>query len=409
MPRFSMSFWDGGRRMLDLDTPLYYASNKFKGYHGALTKSIYATAGPGGKFWLDIGRFTEANWFVSRNGEWTTPWQARVVSDFEMPKYAKDFAPTFAEVTDRQACAIGKLIQETDAKVALYYSGGIDSTITLSALIKNLSAKELKNLTVCLSMDSIIENPAFFDRFIKNKFALKDSATTQYTHLIDEGYYAITADQGDCLFGTEAGIQMYFNHGFSEKDWGKRHYSEFADQIVAHFRQAENPDFGRLLYEKIVHNIRTATVPIYSLHDFFWWIIFNVRYLNCALRSSLSYYGGDDRRKSIHSAIINWFNHPDYQRWSMANNNNGEKIRDSLRTYKWAGRKYIYDLDKNDWYFNHKLKIMSLGSIIKRGNFVMDKYTLFGMDTDYNLLRLTQPEVRQYVETCLQRYQVDWL
>jgi hypothetical protein len=68
-----------------------------------------------------------------------------------------------------------------------------------------------------------------------------------------------------------------------------------------------------------------VAVSIYSLHDFFWWIIFNLRYSHCALRGPLFYYSGTEIREAIADYLINWYKTSDYQLWSMGNNNNGQK------------------------------------------------------------------------------------
>ena len=94
---------------------------------------------------------------------------------------------------------------------------------------------------------------------------------------------------------------------------------------------------------------------IHSLHDFFWWLIFNIKYLNCAVRGSL-YFNDRVEWKTAMDRIVNWFGHNDYQLWSMVNNNNGQKIKKTQASYKWAAREYIYDLDKNDWYKFFKIR-----------------------------------------------------
>lgn len=406
-------------------SPLYYATTRKAGFHGRVWDEIYPELGPGGKFWLDVSkRFGGINWLVSRHGDWTTPWPVAQVPGFEMPEFDPNFSLTFTEVTDRRALEVRDLIRNRDAKIALYYSGGIDSTISLAALLRNLTEEELKNVHVCMSVDSIIENPGFFQKFIYNRMNVLDSSVARYNEVLNQGFIAISCDQGDSLFGTEAALQLYhvqpnlmyhlsvasrnrISTLLEKSSAAELPFSEFADLIQLHFRVEENPEFGRIFYERLVQNIATSSVPVTTLHDFFWWFIFNLKYMHCALRAVISYSGGRDQRFALEQGIINWFHHPDYQRWSMKNNNNGEKIRGSSpTTYKWAGRKYLHEFDKNDWYFRHKLKLQSLGQIIHRSGSTLDNMTIFGMDNNYSILRLTDPAVLSSAKESLQSFQL---
>jgi 3'-phosphoadenosine 5'-phosphosulfate sulfotransferase (PAPS reductase)/FAD synthetase len=52
---------------------------------------------------------------------------------------------------------------------ALMFSGGMDSTLILASLLKNLNEEELESIMVCCSIHSLIENPEFWRRFVFNK------------------------------------------------------------------------------------------------------------------------------------------------------------------------------------------------------------------------------------------------
>ena len=143
-------------------------------------------------------------------------------------------------------------------------------------------------------------------------------------------------------------------------------------------------------------------------------MIFNIKYLNCSVRGAIYYNDRVSTEYVVKLGIINWFNGQDYQRWSMVNNNNGQKIIKGPATYKMAARQYIYDLDKNDWYFYFKIKLESLGLSIIHDQDVsntplnMRPNARFGMDTDYNLLYIDDPTVQDYIKHHLINYQKDW-
>jgi asparagine synthetase B (glutamine-hydrolysing) len=156
------------------------------GFYRQYWDELYPSLGPAGKYWLDLAHiFSGHNCLISRNGDWVSPWPFAVVPGFEMPKFEPHFSESFSDITDRRALEIRDLLRKTGAQVALYYSGGIDSTICLAALLRNLNAEELKNIHVCMSAESIQENPSFFEKFIYRKMNINlPSMPSQFAKLI---------------------------------------------------------------------------------------------------------------------------------------------------------------------------------------------------------------------------------
>jgi hypothetical protein len=271
----------------------------------------------------------------------------------------------------------------------------------------------------------------FWKNFIWGKFRIRDSSQNKYDDLIEAGYVAITADEGDCIFGTALGLTLYSNYDKyldnvsstskvrleaikNKLTSADVHYSEYKDIILQHFSIASNPNFAESFYDKFEKNIQTSTVPIQSLHDYFWWMIFNIKYLNCSVRGAIYYNDRVPCERAIKKGIINWFNGTDYQLWSMVNNNNREKIDFGPASYKMAARRYIHDLDKNDWYFYFKIKLESLGLSIVHDQTVIGIPTdlrpnaRFGMDSNYNLLYIDNPNVQDFIKSNLIDYKKDW-
>ena len=417
--------------MLDKEDSLYFSSIIFNGYQDDFWNQVREESGEAGKFIIDLGKRINPNRFVTRHGEWSLPWKQELPPTFEMPEYDPLFAKSFSQVTDERALEIKKLINEHNQKFAVMYSGGIDSTIVLCALIKNLTSEELKNVVIATSSHAIVENPTFWQQFVYGKFKILDSASMKYDSLIEMGYRPITADEGDCIFGTALGLTLYTNYdayliGMDQESRSRLsaikgkitsnevHYSQYKDVIIKHFSQPHDPMFGENFYNKFVKNIETSSVPIHSLHDFFWWMIFNIKYLNCSIRGAIYFNDRIPVKEAIYDWIVNWFNGADYQRWSMVNNNNGEKIGYSQSTYKMAGRKYIYDLDKNSWYFHFKVKLESLGGSIvyaqNNDNLPTEIHpnARFGLDKDFNILYIDDLVVQNYIRENVTNYKKDW-
>lgn len=417
--------------ILTKDKTLYLSGITYNHYQESFWESIRAESGSGGKFMLDLGIYYKPQRFVSRNGDWSMPWPQEIPPGFEMPEYNPAFNRSFDEITDDRAKQIAELIRTKNQKFAVMYSGGIDSTIIMAALIKNLTEEELKNVTVCANPYSMIENPMFWKKFIWGKFKLLDSGVTKYDELISLGLRPITADEGDCIFGTMGFLELQQNFEYYLEKLSPKsqtylrsirnkmtssdvHYSEFKDLIIEHWNIPTNKELGSSWYDKFEKNIKTSTVPIISLHDYYWWLLFNTKWVSCAIRSSVFLSDRINYKEVINDWAINWFNTPEYQQWSMVNNNNGEKIQLTATTYKMAARRYIYDLDKNDWYFYFKLKMGSLAPNVMFHQDVKDvpvelrPNARFGIDCDYNVLSIDNASVQEYIKSHMASYERDW-
>lgn len=417
--------------MLELNSKLYLSSVTYNYYQEDFWNNIRDESASGGKFIVDISKLYKPQRFVPRTGKWSLPWPQEVPPGFEMPTYDPNFNRTFDDVSNDRALDIKKLIREKNQKFAVMYSGGIDSTVIMAALIKNLSLEELKNITVCANSHSMIENPVFWKKFIWNKFEILDSSKYKYDDLIDKNLHPITADEGDCIFGTMSFLDLQQNYDYyvsqvsaesraylsslkNKMTSGDTHYSKFKDILIKHWSIPSNPDLGKDWYDKFDKNIKTSAVPVVSLHDYYWWILFNIKWVSCAIRIPVYLNDRIDCGTVINDWALNWFNTVPYQQWSMVNNNNGQKIQFTNTTYKMAARKYIHDLDKNDWYFFFKLKMGSLGPNVMFRQDVshlpmkLRPNARFGIDSNYNLLSIDDTDVQDYIRHHMSQFERDW-
>lgn len=431
------------KHKLELSDSLYFSSVNWNGYQNDFWTKVYHETSEGGRFYIDMSRKFNPCRFVSRDSStWSLPWPQEIMPRFRMVDYDPNFSLSFAEVSDLKAREYASRIESSNEKFAILYSGGIDSTVIMAALIKNLTPAQLKNISVCTSMAAVVENPAFWKKYIFGQFEVIDSMVNKYDALIEQGYTPVTADDGDCIQGTVFGLNLLHNWeslvgdrlspeskahirgilpGFSNADV---HYSEFKDLFAVYMQynanpafplpRVENPDltFGRKLYDKFDLNARTASVPVNSLWDFVWWLIFNVKMLNCAVRGPLYYNDRIEPGPAI-SAVDNWYLYSGYQHWSMVNNNNGQKIGHSAATYKKAARDYIWDLDRNDWYRAFKLKLESLalntfGQSVDANSVIYKPSQRFGVDKNWRMLNIDDVSVQEYIQHHLANYKIDW-
>lgn len=399
--------------MVNLDLPLYALDiiDVTRSFNKIITSEVKESCTAEGKFFLNVARAFGHSSYLPRTGVWTTPWKMEVAPGYEMPAYDPTYSKTFEEVTDGRALELKQLIN-AGKQVVVFYSGGIDSTVTLVALLKNLTQDELSNVRLALSQDSIIENPDFYVKYIEDKFVIINSQENRYSDLINQGFVCVPSDLGDSMFGTILGVKMYGQYNSVVSN--DAHYSTYKDSIIQYLNsvlakqkkvlQPGDELFGEMYYEKLVHNIDTSTVPIHTLHDFFWWIIFNIKYMHCALRPAILYSAGDNCKEFFEQGIFNWYNTVDYQLWSMGNNNNGQKIVGiNQRLYKYAAKQYIFDFDKNEWYYKYKLKMPSMPTLRLRNykkNF-NDFDSRMGMNSNYDIIRFGDTGVNDFIVNSL--------
>jgi len=430
-------------------TEFYYkqVSPNYRSFSNLLSKHL-DNLSPGGRFYFNLARTVGVESYIFREGEWSDPFKTAVEPQYIMPEYNSKFNFNFSEVSDLRACGIKKLIQATDRPMMMQWSGGIDSSVALVSLLKNLSKEELSRVIVCMSGDTALESPNFYNNFIRGNFKILDSEAMLINEYKEKyNAYVIVADTGDCIFGAELGNKLYPRMEYVSNDNELKFlynnvsnadvpYERYKNMIISHFNRnlklgasslsaqrsvldnsmgrltKDDENFGEIFYEKIVKNIKTANVPIHSLHDFFWWTIFNGRFIHCGLRPATIYSAGNNNKKDlITDCIIQWFNSNEYQLWSMNNNNNGEKlIGPTQGLYKTAAKKYIYEFNRDEWYLHHKIKIVSGPNIVRRNwrkNF-NEFDPVLGMDTDYNMIRIGNQAVDDSFINSLMSYKVDW-
>ena len=96
------------------------------------------------------------------------PFGLTLFDKFRAPELTSVPSTTFEQATDITAMRLAKLIENSDLPIAVHWSGGIDSTVILSAMIKNFNPALQDRVVVVMNNASYFENPYFFEKCIKN-------------------------------------------------------------------------------------------------------------------------------------------------------------------------------------------------------------------------------------------------
>ncbi len=262
--------------------------------------------------------------------------------------------------------------------VCVFWSGGIDSTFGLSAILKNWPIQDLDRLIVCCNDESIKENTEFYRKFIDQKLrqvSMNDfvSGKIKFT---DKNLYS-NFETIEALMGyTDIAVfdDMYpsiFNKKF------KNHTKE----ILSYFG---NDEFAYYTYQRILRSIRKNSIEAETVFDFLSWIDFNWA-IDDNIYRSLHEWGliedSVDARKFMINNIFDWGRDTRYQIWRIGAIGTNLLIDDKITTFKNIFKKYIYDFDKDLNYYLYKTSEPSTPKLKKYHH----GKKLVAIDKDWNL------------------------
>jgi uncharacterized protein with PIN domain len=301
----------------------------------------------------------------ARTGTLSTPWSANSSLEFVPPelKYIDD---KLDDICDQRAIEIFQISRSQNKKIAVMWSGGIDSTTILSAFLKNVGASDLDNFVIFLSTSSIIENPIFYQKFIANKIRCESIYDLDITNEFLDQYIVVHGDPGDCIFGPSVFIFKDLLHDKKHCQSWKSNQDLIVNNMIGSIQYPLDPDtikgFVNWYVDKISNNLYEVDPPgVESISDWWWWHYYNFKWefsiskplilLRKSHRTPIS----ADRIQSYYNTTF--LNTDRFQQWSYSNLKN--HIGTSQTDHKMLAKQYIFELDKNLDYFNNKVKTHS--------------------------------------------------
>jgi hypothetical protein len=220
-----------------------------------------------------------------------------------------------------------------DSKIFLMYSGGIDSTAALIAIMNTWSKKDLERVFILMSYRSIEEFPNMW-KDINNIFKGRIINSLVNTNsFLNEGYM-ITGEFGDQLFGSDIVLPLVGLYG--------------EDGINMPYKNNINYFYKRLFGSTFRPNVDlfvelySTTLPycpfeIKTCFDFLWWFNFTNKW------QLVKYRMLEQKRftnpKESFEKIIHFYDTPMFQKWSMDNQH--LKIKNNLMSYKFSAKEFI--------------------------------------------------------------------
>ena len=326
----------------------------------------------------------------SRAHKLNTPWIADK-SICPIPEITHN-ETNFEKVFDSIAEEFCQLVASTGRTPYLCFSGGIDSTSILVALLKVASPDLLSKLVILHDSRSVTENPYFFYKYIDKK--LKTENVDQFSITADNYNKIIILDgeAGNQTMGHNAVQRLIFKERYDLLDKPWREINDLTELFL------NATDFHINLVKE---SIKYAPIPIETGYDFLWWINFNFKVDDVLLRKILPYTANLDATQTkdfYYNSLYRFYAHPSMQIWSMLTK---DYRRECLKiTPKYVPKKYIYDFDGNDlWFYNKREDTSSSHQLL--ANHVA--YPLVAIDENWHKYSLADAESRIKLGQLLKR------
>lgn len=289
---------------------------------------------------------------------------------------------SFSDITDYRSLELERL-SANYKNVYLFWSGGIDSTVILSAILKNWKKDALEKLIVICNEHSIDENPVMYKNYIRDRLNVVStdrffSGEINFSH--DNLY--VDGNAADTLSATI----MFYEFDKRYPDCYNKPWKKNIDILIKFFSEYEDFNYGQYMYKKVVRSLTDNNLEVETVFDFLWWMGFNWihdRNLYCVLWQYTPCFFADPSlniKKFLEENMFQWFNADDYQDWRVSSIGTSELIGSNISEHKVAFKKYIFDFNKDTDYLLYKDKIASTPKNDTKSSHII----LCGIDTDYN-------------------------
>tara|TARA_Y100001938_G_scaffold149977_2_gene239027 strand:+ start:376 stop:2064 length:1689 start_codon:yes stop_codon:yes gene_type:complete len=275
-----------------------------------------------------------------------------------LPSPLKFTAPTipsvgnFNQVFSDVADARGAALWAENKKLALFWSGGIDSTVALVALLKTVPDDRLGDLTVHFNAASIAEYPEFYSDHIKDKVSVSTipSVVKPTDRFWAENVFASTATEE---IAKALKTSLVVTGELGDQCFGSAGFANDPDKIAKSLDAYLSEDKFSSVRDEIDTLNAACPIPVNSVTTMMWWWNFALKWSEVRFRSLTAVTDSADFDNVRH-----FFDTDDFQRWSISNDD--LKIKDTIQSYKFTAKDYIHAYAGHDDYRDEKLKVGSL-------------------------------------------------
>ena len=290
-----------------------------------------------------------------RYGTWSV-WDFADESRAQGPALTPNDSLTFESVTDHRSQELLAILNREQCRIAVLWSGGIDSTVILSSLIRNWSPADLQQIDVVMNQNSYVENPVFYDQAIKQHGLNVISIADLYQNPI-ENHIITDGDPADKLGPGSIALSYAKNHRLTVP------WQTAQNNLVEFFaHKFDNKQQCQQYFELIGENIQQTGAPVENTGDWFWWINYNWQWAGTMWQMYTMLERKDTEQLGLYQRRYHaWFDSDLYQQWSFGSEGRGCRNIDNIRQYKWPAKLYINGVVDNPWFLEYKTKRYSQG------------------------------------------------
>lgn len=360
--------------------------------------------------WINIDKFLMGTpTIIPRSGTFTIPWQIKSPYKFNIPDFSVTENDTIDYLIDKRGQEMYTVAKQQNKKIILLWSGGVDSTAVLVSLLKAIPANEQADmLTICANPDSVLENFSFYRQFISNRLQLVHTLNLNFGDNILNENLVLHGEPGDLLACPN--WKLYYDLIKNNK-----HNLPYANNLTLLYKCHTVPNYPltcKWYVDKVNANVvESAPEDITTIADWFYWYGINLRWQSLVWSPFCSPSMRSDHYSPIskintENYYNNIFLNADYlQRWFYQHRR--EIFLDGTGKnfmYKYFFKNYIYQFDKNQSYFDNKVKVSSISSISKFGmNPNLETIPLY-YDQDWVAHTLAAPELHEEILELLKNY-----
>lgn len=298
---------------------------------------------------IRAGQLVQAYMTVDRTGHFN-PFH---ISYDPIPE-VKEFNKSWEECCMEAAKNLWKLKKP----IELFWSGGIDSSGALIALLETKSKSDILNIRY--TQDSIDEFPLMWEKMVKDK-----NNSLPHKEMLDDLLFEnhdiikVTGECGDQCFGSDA---LHANLDKHADDWETiltwPNGQLFAAKSDVPKDTQENYEYKRTqLAELLFEHVDYCPFEIKTIFDLFWWCNFCFKWQDVDSRMIFTYSTTTEWKSTI-----SFYNTDNFQRWSIVNHD--IKHGGTWETYKQPAKEYINKYIKDENYRKNKTKEPSLIKIL---------------------------------------------
>lgn len=167
---------------------------------------------------------------IDRTGTLSMPIKTKTLPWLKMPE-PRPTRENFQQLCHGYAEKIWKQAKDNNQRIAVLWSGGIDSTLALASLMAVALQGDLSMMVVLLSRESILEYPWFYQNLIKHKVRV-DSSELWYDYLGSDTI-VISGEGGDQLYGSSV-LSLAAKTATSANSWDLGSIKNF-DVLKEHY------------------------------------------------------------------------------------------------------------------------------------------------------------------------------